>query len=389
MRFCLLLVVFGGICGVGEAMHVELSAKSAILMNADTGAILFEKHAHLPAFPASTTKIGTALFVLDGKKTSLDQSVYVSEAALRMKSGDETGEPAHLLETGGSTMWLRKGEVLSLEDAMHGLIMLSGNDAANAIAESLSGSIPNFMDEMNVYLNDLGCQKTRYLNPHGLHHPEHMTTAYDLALMMKKGLTIPKFRELISKVSFFRSKSNKSPKSELVAFNQLLKPGNKHYYDKIIGGKTGYHSQSMATLAVAAHFEGRTLIAVVLGCSKSSRYTDVKALFEAAFREKPVERTLIDIGRVFSKEVDGADEALIATPHNSLKISYFPSEEPECRAFVHWYPLNLPIQKNQEVGEVKVLDSKGCELVKEPLVAKRELQGNWSFRLKQWFSEWF
>ncbi len=363
-------------------LQVELSARSAILMNADTGVILFEKQAYLPAYPASTTKIGTALFALDGKEADLSQSVLISEEALKMKHPSMGGCLPHWLEADGTMMGLRKGEILPLDALLHGMMMVSGNDAANAIAETLSGSVPAFMSEMNSYLSHLGCQKTTYRNPHGLHHPEHVTTAYDLALMMKRGLAIPKFRDLISKISYHRPKSNKSPKAELVTFNQLLKPG-KHHYAKSIGGKTGYHSQSMATLTAAAHHQGRTLIAVVLGCSKISRYEDAKRLFEAAFQEELVYRELVAQDQLFSHEIEGAEATLIAYAPKPVGFSYFPSEEPHCRAFIHWAELELPIQRGQAVGELRIIDQTGRTLVETPLEAKQELKGTWLTRIKR------
>lgn len=383
MHFSLLLTLFCCLVGSIYSLKVELSARSAILMNAETGAVLFEKDAYQAAYPASTTKLATALFVLDGKGIDLRQDICVASEALRMKPSDTNYDVPYWLETNGTMMGLRKGEVLPLDALLHGMLMISGNDAANAIAHFLSGSVTSFMTEMNQYLLQLGCKRTNYLNPHGLHHPEHKTTAYDLALMMQKGLTIPKFRELISKTSYLRPKSNKSSKAEITTFNQLLKPG-KHYYEKAIGGKTGYHSHSMATLVAAAHHQGRTLIGVVLGCSKASRYSDMKQLFEAAFREEMMERILIEEAKVFSHEIENGEAPLYANLEKPLAISYFPSEEPECRAFIHWDAAALPIKKGQKVGEVRVIDQKSRLLVKAPLVAKEELKGTWPFRIKQW-----
>ncbi|MBX9744118.1 MAG: D-alanyl-D-alanine carboxypeptidase [Chlamydiales bacterium] len=366
----------------GKSLSVEVSARSAILMNADTGAVLFEKQAYLPAYPASTTKIGTALFILDEKKPQLHRNAIVSEAALRMKTAALGADVAYALEPDGTMMGLKKGESLSIEALLHGIIMISGNDAANVIAECLSGSVSQFMHEMNNYLNRLGCQGTFYRNPHGLHHPEHVTTAYDLALMMKRGLSIPKFRELIGKVSYLRPKRNKNSQEELVTFNQCIKLGR--YYDpRCIGGKTGYHSQSMATLVSAAEHQGRSLIAVLLGCSKTSRYEDAKRLFDAAFSEEKVSRLLLGPERVFSQKIEGGEGQLIACVQEPLQISYFPSEEPICRAFIHWHKSALPIKQGQIVGEVQVIDEKGNIMARASLVAKEPLHGTWSFRIKQ------
>lgn len=365
----------------GAALSVDVSARSAILMNAETGAILFEKQAHASMYPASTTKLGTALFVLDGKRAELDQSILVSEMALRMKAARAV---PHELEPDGTMMGLRKGEILPLDALLHGMILVSGNDAANVIAEALSGSIPQFMSEMNAYLSSIGCSRTFYVNPHGLHHPDHATTAYDLATMMRQGLSIPKFRTLLSTVSYLRPKSNKSSAEEIVTFNQLLKPG-KYYYPKLIGGKTGYHSQSMATLAAAAEHEGRTLIAVVLGCSKGGRYDDIKRLFETAFSESKHTRVVIGADRVFTQSLEGAEDFLLAHLSQPLAISYFPSEEPKCRAFIEWHDLELPITQGQIVGEVRIVDESERLVEKEPLVASSPLRGTLWHRIKRMF----
>ena len=371
-----------------EPLEIEVSARSAILMNADTGAILFEKEAYKPSYPASTTKLATALFTIDHKKADLDQSILVSSQALQMKPQRPGDYPAHWLELDGTMMGLRTGEILSLETLLHGLMMISGNDAGNAIAESLSGSVPDFVHDMNSYLKDLGCHSTQYLNPHGLHHPEHYTTAYDLALMMKRGLEIPKFREIISKVNYTKPKSNKTPKGEITTFNPLIKPG-KHYYSKVIGGKTGYHSNSQATLVVAAEHEGRTLIAVVMGCTKTSRYNDVKNLFEAAFQETKIDHCLISSSQTFTQTIEGATTSLTASLPTDLRISYYPSEEPHCRAFVHWDTFKLPIKKGQTVGEIRIFDEAGQQLKTQALLAKEEVKGTWLFNIKSWLSKIF
>lgn len=371
-----------------KPLEVEVSARSAILMNADTGAILYQKHAFIPAYPASTTKIATALFTLDQKKPDLSQAVQVSAQALQMKPTKPGDYPSHWLEIDGTMMGIRRGEILSLESLLHGLLMISGNDAANAIAETLSGTIPDFMQELNLYLKGIGCLSTQYNNPHGLHHPEHVTTANDLALMMKRALKIDKFRDLIGTTVYTRPKSNKSPKSEITTFNPMIKPG-RHYYPKSIGGKTGYHSNSQANLAIAAVHEGRTLIAVVLGCTKSGRYVDAKKLFEAAFQETLVEHLLIPVSQDFKQSIEGAETPLAASLQNNLSINYYPAEEPQCRAFVHWDAIELPVKKGQRVGEVRIQDESGKLLKAEALIAKEDVKGTFGFRAKRWFSRLF
>ena len=235
-------------------LETEVSARAAILINESTGAILYEKNSKVPLEPASVTKVATALYVLDVLGEKLDQMATVSADAMQMKPQRPGDYPSYWLEYDGTKMGIQRGEILSLEALMHGLMMKSGNDAANTIAELVSGSIPQFISELNEYVR-LGCFDTRFLNPHGLSHPEHVTTAYDLSLIMKKAFQIPKFRELISKESFVLPKTNKRPKTEITTSNPFIKPG-PHYYPKAIGGKTGFHSKAQNAFAVAAEHNG-------------------------------------------------------------------------------------------------------------------------------------
>lgn len=387
LLFSILTLFFIGSCW-GRPLEVEITARNALLMNAETGAILYEKHAYLPAFPASTTKIATALFSLEQKNPDLNQSALVSNHAMQMKPTQPGDYPSYWQEIDGTMMGLKRGEILTIDALFHGLMMISGNDAANVIAETLSGSVPQFVEELNSYLKSIGCQNTQYMNPHGLHHPEHFTTAYDLAVMMKRAVKIPKFRQLISQVSYNKPKTNKSPKAEITAFNPMIKPG-RHYYPKSLGGKTGFHSHSRANLVSIAEHEGRTLIAVVMGCSKSGRYEDTKALFEAAFKERPVEQLLIGQQKTFTQSIEGAEMPLVAALPSDLTITYFPAEEPQCRAFVHWDALRLPIRKGDKVGEVRVQDETGRVLTSKPLISKEEVKGTFLFRVKSWVSSLF
>ena len=381
--FCFFCLVT---CLAAKPLEVEVSACSAILMNAETGAILYEKNAHLRSFPASTTKVATILYILDQKKPRFDQMVTVSPEALKMKPMKQVGDfPSYWGEFDGTRMGILKGEILSVDALLHGLIMASGNDAANALAVALSGSVPQFLDEMNQYLRDLGCQNTQLRNPHGLHHPEHYTSAYDLCLMAQKGLQIPKFREVVSCVSYARPKTNKQKAAEMRAANPLIRPGRKHYYPKAIGVKTGFHSNAKDALVAAAEHEGRTLIAVVLGCPPKTgdRYKDAIRLFEKAFSEVRETKRFFGPEQPFSREVPGAKTPLQAALKSELAISFYPSEEPQCKALLQWDDVQLPIRKGQKVGEVQICDEKGSVIKRGDLLAKEGVSGTFFFVLKE------
>lgn len=368
----------------GKQLDVQVSAGSAVLMNAETGDLLYEKYAHLPSYPASTTKIATTLYILE-QKVDLDQMVVVSRESLKFRPpADWDILPPYWLDKEGAMMGLRPGEALNVNTLLHALILASANDAANALAENIGGSVPGFMDMMNKYLSELGCTNTQFSNPHGLTHPEHWTTAYDLALMMKRALEIPKFREMCATLSFKRPKTNKQPEGEIELINPLMRPKSRYYYPKAIGGKTGYTEAAQFTYVAAAEHEGRMLIAVLLGCKdRRERYLDAKKLFEVAFNEVKAKRRLIGPETIFKKEVDGIKVPLKASLVRPLSIEYFPSEEPVCKAVLHWEVDHFPIKKGQKAGEVHILSENGRFLMKGDLIAKEDVKGSLLFTLKQ------
>lgn len=369
---------------VAGQLDVEVRAHSAILLNAETGAVLFEKHAHVPAFPASTTKISTALFVLD-RQIDINQHATVSRESLkgRPANGADRLHP-YWLDSDGTMMWLKVGESLSLDVLLHGLMLVSGNDAANVIAETIGGTVPEFMDLVNEYLSSIGCKNTRFVNPHGLPHPDHMTTAYDLAIMTRRALQIPKFRKIVSTLNYTKPQTNKQPQSEIKLTNPLLKPNSRYYYPKAIGVKSGYTMASQFNLVAAAEHEGRTLIAVLLGCeNKADRYENAKRLFEVAFAEEKSTRRLMGPENVFTRNVPGSKIPLKASLFKPLTNTFFPSEEPRCKAAVHWDVGQLPIRKGQKVGEIHILDDNGTFIQKGDLLALEEVKGTLWFVLKE------
>jgi D-alanyl-D-alanine carboxypeptidase (penicillin-binding protein 5/6) len=371
-----------------KMLDVQVTAKSAILMNGETGAILFEKDAYNKAYPASTTKIATALFALE-KGIDLNASVTVSGECLRGRPlKDREQYPPHWLDPDGTMMGLKRGEVVTYDSLLHGLMLVSGNDAANVIAETMAGSVPRFMEMLNEYLIGLGCRGTQFRNPHGLSHPEHFSTAYDLALIAKKALQFPKFRQVVSTLCYKKPKTNKQPETELRLTNPLLKPKSEHFYAKAIGVKTGYTAASQDTLVAAAEHQGRVLIAVILGCEKKGeRYAEAKRLFEAAFAEEKEKRRLMGPETIFSQPLEG--KVLKASPAKELTIEYFPAEEPKCKAALHWSRTELPVRKGEKVGEVVIRDEVGRELLKGDLLATETLKADLFHLLKQKILKFF
>jgi len=357
-------------------LDVQVRAKNALLINADTGAVLYEKGAQEVVYPASTTKLATALFLFEHKQLSLDREVTVSRKAL----------PA---ETDGSSMGLLRGEVVSVDALLHGLMLVSGNDAANVLAETASGSVEKFVHELNFYVRELGCRNTKFFNPHGYHHPEHVTTAQDLALLARKVLQNPLLREVVAKPSYTKPKTNKQPSTELVQTNALLRPG-KHFYPKAIGLKTGGTGAAGKNLVAAATHEGRTLVAVVLGCeTNAERFADAKRLFEAAFAETAVARVVVGEGSQYKTAVAGASGELQARLEQNLVVQYFPAEEPKLKAYLVWDKVQLPVQKGQRVGEVRAVDERGTIVGAGTVVTMDDVSPTLWFRISSWWSGLF
>lgn len=375
-----------------KSLQVDVHAKSAIVMNLDTGAVLYEKNAYAAAFPASITKIATALYILEAKRLDLSTMATVSAESIKIKSPKKDGSqlPPYWLEIDGTRMGLIKDEKISIEALLHGLMLVSANDAANVLAETMSGSVPVFMNELNQYLSSIGCRSTRFVNPHGLHQSEHMTTAYDMCLIARKAMGNPKFREIVSKLDYLKPSTNKHPEEHLKQFNHLLRPG-RFFYPKAIGIKTGYTSHAQNNLVTAAEQDGRTLVAVLLGCEKrDDRYEDAKTLFETAFAEQKIHHTFFSGNENYSRPVEGACSSLQAALTHEVAIDYYPSEEPEnIKAQICWRVPRLPIQKGAEVAEMRLVDGKGNVIRTAPLVAKEEVKGSFPFILKDRWNRMF
>lgn len=254
----------------------QLYAGSAILITADTGEVIFEKDATEYRYPASTTKILTVLlgimFVDD-----LDQIVTVSDTALAIPDDS-------------STMGLIAGEEIPFRDVLYGTMMLSGNDGANVIAETVSGSIPAFVDLMNRTAAIYGCENTHFANAHGYHDDSHYTTAYDMALITREAMKNDLFRDIVGTTTYTIGKTNKqrtrsiTTKSEYMLTGTEEKP-NKYYYQYATGVKTGSHSMAGYCFVGSAMKNDVELISVVLYTGQKARWADTIKLMDYGFSQ--------------------------------------------------------------------------------------------------------
>ncbi|MFT4553233.1 MAG: D-alanyl-D-alanine carboxypeptidase (penicillin-binding protein 5/6) [Chlamydiales bacterium] len=379
---------FSKVCA--EPLELNLDAQAAILVNADTGRILYEKDADKLLYPASTTKIATALYALKVKGLELEENVIAQQDSIGSVSWSEKVKshftlPAHWIEHGSSHIGIKRGERLSFKTLLYALMVASGNDAANVIGQFVSGDVPTFMNEVNAYLNEIGCKNTHYKNPHGLHHPKHQTTARDLVLMTREALKDPVFRNLVLTKRYTRPKTNMQEPMVMVQTNRLIKKGSTYYYPKAIGVKTGYTGEAGYNLVAAAKDQGRTLIAVVLKCKdRGDTFENVKKMFEKAFNQTKMRRRLLKEGmQNLSLNLEGAAQPLKTYIQDEVGVDYFPAEEPTIEAHVQWQDLTLPISKGQRVGEIKLYSNDNSFVKFVPLLALEEVKPTFWFSMKR------
>lgn len=241
----------------------DLSAPAAVLMDAATGTVLFEKNAHEVRACASITKVMTLLLVME----ALDNG--------QLQWDDTITTSAHAASMGGSDIWLEPGETMTVEEMVKATIVASANDAAVALAEAVSGTEEAFVAEMNRKAQQLHMEETVFKNCNGLDEDGHVTSAYDVALMSRALLQHPS----ILTYSGIWMDELRDGKTQLVNTNKLLKS-----YDGITGLKTGTTSQAGSCVSATAERDGLSLVAVVLGCATSKeRFRDAADLLDYGF----------------------------------------------------------------------------------------------------------
>ncbi|WP_422875629.1 D-alanyl-D-alanine carboxypeptidase family protein [Halobacillus kuroshimensis] len=263
MKRCLYMILTALLAFQWFSLHpvqaegaLSVSAEHAVLMDAASGRVLYEKDAYEPALIASTTKIMTALIAVESGK--MDEKVTVSKRAVY---------------TEGSSIYLTEKESIRLKDLVYGLMLRSGNDAAVAIAEHVGGSVEGFVQMMNDKAAWLGMNDSRFENPHGLDGESHLSSAYDLGLLMAYAMKDEMFREITGSESYLSENRDYAWMNK----NKML----TQYYDPTNGGKTGFTKAAGRTLVTSAAKEGMELIAVTLNAPDD--WNDHRNMFEWGF----------------------------------------------------------------------------------------------------------
>ena len=354
----LLALALAAVLAVGSAPSVraaslEIAAPSAVLMEAATGTVLYEKDAHTPLPPASVTKIMTLLLVmeaLDAGRIGWDDTVTASEAAAAK---------------GGSQVYLEAGEQMSLQEMLKSVVVVSANDCATALAEHVAGSEAAFVELMNRRAQELGMENTHFVNCTGLDdEPDaetHLTTAYDIALMSRELLKHDEIRDYTT----IWMDSVRNGEFGLANTNKLVR-----FYQGTTGLKTGYTSAAGHCLSASAERDGVEFIAVALHCATSGeRFQAAKQLLDYGFANytlaQPDPETEIPPVPV----VLGTAEAIVPVPDNDDPVLIEKGQAAGITTRVEVADqVRAPVEARQRLGTL-TLQSDGAPLAAIPLVA--------------------
>ena len=254
-----------------DLIDADLLGTSCILIDAETGEILYEKNIHERRYPASTTKIMTLLLAVE--LGQLDELVEVSRTAVSVPAGS-------------SKTPLVAGERMPLRALLYAMMLPSGNDAANAVAEAVSGSIEAFVELMNARAQQLGCDSTRFANVHGFHDPSHYTTALDIAKIAAAGMRNEDFCDVVG-TPYFTLPATKfrAQGLDIENRNQMLLASSPNYYAPVNGIKTGQHEQAGQCFVGSASRSGENLISVTFSTTDEGRWIDTQRLMEYGFAQ--------------------------------------------------------------------------------------------------------
>lgn len=308
-----------------DELEKNLSSEAVLLMETSTGKVVYEKNGYEKKYPASTTKIMTAILAIE--HCNLNETATASEFAINS------------VPSGYSTANIQIGETLSVKDLLYALMLQSANESAVILAEHVSGSQEAFANLMNEKAKELGCKNTHFVNPNGIHNENHYTTAYDLALITQYAMKNQTFRDIVKTTSFTLPATTSYPSesrtyantNNLIIYDARNRPDN-YYYKYATGVKTGYTSAAKNCLVASAEKNGIEYISVVLGASityestgsVSHRYVDTISLFDYAFdnfsfRKLKSANNLIKTIKIENgKKDENSLDLLIASDVNSL-----------------------------------------------------------------------
>ena len=384
--FCFLVCIANFVELFSIEVHSDIGAVAII--NGDTGRVLYSRAADECFYPASTTKIATVLYILDVHKPKLQQKILASKEAVRTIPDSEKARngyrfhPSYLQEGRGTAAGYLAGDELTVEDAMYGALLPSGNDAANILAETFDGgSIETFISGLNEYLKQIGCSQTNFTNPHGLHHPDHVTTAFDLARIAQRALKNPAFRTIVSSTEYNVDVPGRK-KRNFRQGNLLMREG-PHFSAYAIGLKTGHHARARHCLVAGYEKDGRLLIGVFLKCiDRKNMFKEMKRLFDEFAKEEIVSKTYVKPGSLnVAYVVPELGVQVGCYTDQTVQLEFYPSEEPTVSAFASWADIRAPFTKGERLGILNLIEGRN-QLAAIPLLAEEGVEFSFSQRIK-------
>lgn len=340
----------------------EIVGEAAVLMDSRNGQVLFEKNSDLRVYPASTTKILTAIIALESGKT--DEMVTIPKEACNVE---------------GSAIGLQEGEQISLEDLIYALMLNSGNDTAVAIAYHLGGSVDGFVKLMNKRAAELGAVNTHFNNPNGLPDPNHYSTARDMALITRYAMQNPEFRKIVS--TKIKTIKRTDPKAQTYLDNHNKMLWN---YEGAIGVKTGYTEEARQCLVSAAARQGRELIAVVLKSEGNDIWVDSTKLLDFGFTDFKLV-TLVEAGKYVTDVPVKYGVLKTASVQTACSLAYnFPrNDQTQVRQDILLNDKTVaPVKAGKKLGEL-VFFAGNQEVGRVDLVAQQEVKRQ--TLVKWWF----
>lgn len=342
-----LIAALIAVCPAG-AFALDVSARSAILIEAETGKVLYAENAHERLPMASTTKIMTALVALEQGNTrdivTVDASAYGTE---------------------GSSIYLHLEEDIALKDLLYGLMLSSGNDAAVAIAVHIGGGTQAFADMMNKKAVELGAYNTNFVTPNGLHDDQHYTTAYDLARIAAAAMKNDSFREIVS-TEYYRAETGEIART-FKNKNRIL-----WEYAGGTGVKTGYTKAAGRCLVFSAEQDGMELVGVVLNCP--NMFEDATAMLDYGFENFETVK-MVKAGTVAARvSVTGGEKSLLElTPAQDIIVPVKKGDSVSYRTrVVIDEDISAPVYRGDSLGYVEILDG-GALLIRQELVASEDI----------------
>ena len=382
--------------GVSAQEEYEANAEAAILVEAATGEILYEKNMHQKQYPASITKVMTALLVLEAVERgelSLSDSISASSSALKGLPHD------------GSSAGIKVGEVLSVEQLLNCVLIVSANEGCNILAEAVSGDIATFVEQMNKRADELGCKNTHFVNANGLHDEEHYTSAYDIWLIAQECIKYDLFLSICGSKSAEIPATNLSDARTLHSTNALISNWNRigYLYRYAKGLKTGSTSEAGFCLLSLAEKDGRKLVSVVLGAKQLPRESDGKMrimsfdetarLFDYGFDNFSRKKIVTTEEAICEVPVNLSSEANYVVVHPAVTLERMLPNDLSPDALersitLHSESADAPIAAGDELGEM-TLSYNGDVYGTVPLLALSNVSASWILLAKRTVGEFF